>query len=253
MRVLSQVLNVSAEIVLRSIQPDNRIHQCISSGSKGKTLNEVQIHATVGLQTVGGQRPRYRTNPRGRSLPKFNDTDKDHPIARGFCVNSYTSGLTPVEVFFHCAGGREGMIDTACKTAETGYLQRRMAKILESEHACWDTSVRDSHGSIITTRYGGTGMSCQKLLKSRVPILGMTGTVEEVARQWCNGDGIETEVLSTCLRDVRECLLMYHARCPTFLYIPFQKCRNSVRKSTKNFTEDFRVYSSFKRIKTVRK
>jgi DNA-directed RNA polymerase II subunit RPB1 len=36
--------------------------------------------------------------------------------------NNYISGLTPDELFFHAMGGREGLIDTAVKTAETGYI-----------------------------------------------------------------------------------------------------------------------------------
>jgi DNA-directed RNA polymerase II subunit RPB1 len=42
------------------------------------------------------------------------------PEARGFVENSYLAGLTPQEFFFHTMGGREGLIDTAVKTAETG-------------------------------------------------------------------------------------------------------------------------------------
>lgn len=34
--------------------------------------------------------------------------------------NSYLAGLNPTEFFFHAMGGREGLIDTAVKTAETG-------------------------------------------------------------------------------------------------------------------------------------
>lgn len=37
----------------------------------------------------------------------------------------------PVEFFFHMMGGREGLIDTAVKTAETGYIQRRLVKAME--------------------------------------------------------------------------------------------------------------------------
>ena len=40
-------------------------------------------------------------------------------------------GLTPQEFYFHAMGGREGVIDTACKTAETGYIQRRLVKAME--------------------------------------------------------------------------------------------------------------------------
>jgi hypothetical protein len=35
------------------------------------------------------------------------------------------SGLTAQELFMHAMGGREGLIDTAVKTSETGYVQVR--------------------------------------------------------------------------------------------------------------------------------
>lgn len=53
------------------------------------------------------------------------------PAAKGFVENSFYSGLTPTEFFFHTMGGREGLVDTAVKTAETGYMQRRLVKV------CW--------------------------------------------------------------------------------------------------------------------
>ena len=51
------------------------------------------------------------------------------PAAKGFVRNSFYSGLTPTEFFFHTMGGREGLVDTAVKTAETGYMQRRLVKV----------------------------------------------------------------------------------------------------------------------------
>jgi DNA-directed RNA polymerase beta' subunit len=36
-----------------------------------------------------------------------------------------TTGLTATEFFFHTMGGREGLVDTAVKTAETGTAKRR--------------------------------------------------------------------------------------------------------------------------------
>lgn len=52
------------------------------------------------------------------------------PAAKGFVENSFYSGLTPTEFFFHTMGGREGLVDTAVKTAETGYMQRRLVKVM---------------------------------------------------------------------------------------------------------------------------
>jgi hypothetical protein len=51
------------------------------------------------------------------------------PAGRGFVANSFFSGLTPSEFFFHTMAGREGLVDTAVKTAETGYMSRRLMKV----------------------------------------------------------------------------------------------------------------------------
>jgi DNA-directed RNA polymerase III subunit RPC1 len=51
------------------------------------------------------------------------------PQAKGFVRNSFYSGLTPTEFFFHTMAGREGLVDTAVKTATTGYAQRRLVKV----------------------------------------------------------------------------------------------------------------------------
>lgn len=53
------------------------------------------------------------------------------PSAKGFVSNSFYSGLTPTEFFFHTMAGREGLVDTAVKTAETGYMQRRLVKVIQ--------------------------------------------------------------------------------------------------------------------------
>lgn len=63
-----------------------------------------------------------------RFLMKFPFPAK-FPAAKGFVQNSFYTGLTPTEFFFHTMGGREGLVDTAVKTAETGYMQRRLVKV----------------------------------------------------------------------------------------------------------------------------
>ncbi len=51
--------------------------------------------------------------------------------ARGFVENSYLKGLTPQEFFFHMMGGREGLIDTAVKTAQVRWSTPPVAT------SCW--------------------------------------------------------------------------------------------------------------------
>jgi len=76
-------------------------------------------------------------------LPHFSKDDFG-PESKGFVENCYLSGLTPQEFFFHAMGGREGLIDTAVKTAETGYIQRRLIKALEDVMVKYDGTVRTS-------------------------------------------------------------------------------------------------------------
>lgn len=99
--------------------------------------------ACVGQQVIGGKRVPDVIN--GRSLIHFPRGSRT-PEAKGFVGNSFYSGLTPSEFFFHAMSGREGLTDTAVKTADTGYMQRRLVKVffLISFHrvfcAFWPTS-----------------------------------------------------------------------------------------------------------------
>ena len=71
---------------------------------------------------VGQQTVKEQFIPLGfcrRTLPHFNKDDYE-PEARGFIENSYVSGLTPTEFFFHAMGGREGVVDHCVKAPETG-------------------------------------------------------------------------------------------------------------------------------------
>jgi hypothetical protein len=55
---------------------------------------------------------------------------------------------------FHTMGGREGLADTAVKTAETGYMARRLMKALEDLCYQYDRTVRNSEGSVVQFMYG---------------------------------------------------------------------------------------------------
>ena len=58
-------------------------------------------------------------------------------------------------------GGREGLIDTAVKTSETGYIQRKLIKAMEDLKVDYDYSVRNSSNVIVQFIYGEDGMdSC---------------------------------------------------------------------------------------------
>jgi len=61
-------------------------------------------------------------------------------------------------VWMHAMGGREGVIDTACKTSETGYIQRRLVKSMETLKVAYDGTSRNACNDIIQFLYGEDGM-----------------------------------------------------------------------------------------------
>lgn len=129
-----------------AIGKENNIKMMILAGSKGNNINISQISGLVGQQNVEGKRIPFGFLK--RSLPHFLKDDFG-PESRGFVANSYYKGLTPDEFFFHTMGGREGLIDTAVKTSDTGYMQRRLVKALEDVMVQYDSTVRDSDGNIL--------------------------------------------------------------------------------------------------------
>ena len=156
---VNKVLNVARDHAGKSAQQSldetNSVKAMVTAGSKGSFINISQIIACVGQQNVEGKRIPYGF--KRRTLPHFSKDDLG-PESRGFVENSYLRGLSPQEFFFHAMGGREGLIDTACKTAETGYIQRRLVKAMETVMARYDGTLRTSGGQIVQFLYGEDGM-----------------------------------------------------------------------------------------------
>ena len=144
------------EETIKLLDSDNRVNYMVASGSKGSAINIRQMSAALAQQTVDGKRI-----PLGfmdRSLPHF--TRYDNGIeSRGFVVNNFKDGLTPQEYFFHAMAGREGLIDTAVKTAKSGYLQRRLIKTTEDLKANHDYTVRNSNDQVVQFIYGEDGFN----------------------------------------------------------------------------------------------
>ncbi|CEI98631.1 Putative DNA-directed RNA polymerase (Fragment) [Rhizopus microsporus] len=154
-QTLNKARDDAGKMAQNSLKEDNNVKQMVIAGSKGSFINISQMSACVGQQNVEGKRIPYGF--KFRTLPHFSKDDHS-PESRGFVENSYLRGLTPTEFFFHAMGGREGLIDTAVKTAETGYIQRRLVKALEDVMVKYDGTVRNSLGDIIEFCYGEDGM-----------------------------------------------------------------------------------------------
>ncbi len=169
--ILNETTNQVGKIGLSQIdEKTNRMINMVKSGSKGKETNVAQMIACIGQQNVDGKRISYGFTD--RTLPHYTKYD-DGPEARGFVENSFISGLSPQEVFFHAMGGREGLIDTAVKTSETGYIQRRLVKAMEDAKIYYDNTVRNAGGTIIQYIYGEDGMDGCKIENQYIPYIEM--------------------------------------------------------------------------------
>lgn len=172
---LNKATDEAGKIGRNSLDPNNRFLIIINSGSKGSPINISQMISCLGQTNVDGKRIPYGFE--GRTLPhyqKFNDT----PGARGFIENSYISGLTAPELFFHAMGGRVGLIDTAVKTSQTGYIQRRLIKGLEDLKVEYDMTVRNNKGKIIQFAYGDDNYDTTRVENQTIPLVGMS--VEDI-------------------------------------------------------------------------
>ena len=177
--LLNNTLKQTGNIGLENLDQKNRVTNMVNSGSKGKSTNVAQIVACLGQQNVDGKRIPYGYID--RTLPHYSKYD-DSSEARGFVENSFISGQTPQEYFFHAMGGREGLIDTAVKTSETGYVQRKLIKSMEDLRVEYDYSVRNNSGCIIQFTYGGDGMDA--CFVESQPLIIMNMNTEELAKKY---------------------------------------------------------------------
>jgi DNA-directed RNA polymerase II subunit RPB1 len=165
--ILNQATSDAGKTGQESLSNENRLLAMVRSGSKGEPLNVAQMMACLGQQAIEGKRVPYGFTD--RTLPHYKKYD-DSAEARGFIESSFIRGLTPQQFFFHAMSGREGLIDTAVKTADTGYIQRQLVKSMEDLTVQHDGTVRDANNNIIQFHYGEDGINPTKIETQGLPL-----------------------------------------------------------------------------------
>ncbi|MDT7969265.1 MAG: DNA-directed RNA polymerase subunit A' [Vulcanisaeta sp.] len=164
---LSRAREAAARIVEKYINKDGDAYIMAKTGARGSIVNITQMVAMLGQQTIRGER--FKRGFYGRTTAHFEPGDLG-PMAKGFVRNNFKTGLTPLEFFFHAAGGRDGLVDTAVRTAQSGYMQRRLINALQDIYVAYDGTVRNASGSIIQTRYAEDGIDVSKSDHGRLNI-----------------------------------------------------------------------------------
>ena len=153
--LLQKLRTEAGEVAVRHLDSFNDIFIMAKTGARGSDINVTQMATMLGQQTIRGKRiwRGFRT----RTLPHFKPGELS-PEARGFIKGNFRDGLRPSELFFHAVAGREGLVDTAVKTSQSGYMQRRLINALQDLIVSYDGTVRDSWGNIIQFKYGEDGV-----------------------------------------------------------------------------------------------
>lgn len=106
--IWTQAKNDIEAAVKNALPPNNPVYQIVNSGSRGSWE---QINQMMGMRGLV-------KNPQGEII--------DLPV-----LSSYKEGFSPLEYFISVHGNRKGLVDTALKTAEAGYLTRRMVDVAQ--------------------------------------------------------------------------------------------------------------------------
>jgi len=158
--ILAEARDAAGRVVRKYISPESSAVIMTRTGARGSLLNIDQMVGVVGQQAV--RRERIKRGFTDRVLTFFKPRDAS-PKARGFVYHSFLQGLDPVECFFHMAGGRDGLVDTAVRTQQSGYMQRRLVNALESLYVEYDGTVRMmDYKKIVQFLYGEDGIDPSK-------------------------------------------------------------------------------------------
>ena len=154
---LNKARDVGLRLAKEALSINNNFISTVKSGSKGDYFNIAQITGLLGQQNLKGERMKKTLNNGIRSLPQYQYklSSEEEYESRGFISSSFIKGLNPKEFYFHAMSGREGICDTALGTATSGYMQRRIVKLMEDILVRYDNTVRDATGKLLESAFGG--------------------------------------------------------------------------------------------------
>ena len=153
-QITSETRNEVGKVVEEDLTISNPSIIMAKIGARGSLLNAIQMCAVVAQQTVRNKRP--SRGYKKRLLPYFKKgslTGRE----KGFVYSSFKDGLKIYEFLAHSMGGREALVNTAIRTARSGYMQRRLINALQDLVVYEDLTVRNADMTVVQFVYGGDG------------------------------------------------------------------------------------------------
>ena len=212
-KVWENTTNAVTDALMKSLDPFNPIYMMANSGARGSTAQIRQLAGMRGLMA----------DPSGQII--------EVPIRANF-----REGLTVLEFFISSHGARKGLADTALRTADSGYLTRRLVDVAQDvivrEEDCFAlrgeavkgmrfTAIREGNkiieplGARLLGRYTAENVIDSKTGEVLVPADVMLG-VEECARiDEAGVDGVTCRTAFTCRSEHGVCAKCYGSNLAT--------------------------------------
>jgi DNA-directed RNA polymerase beta' subunit len=151
--ILDRCKSATSEVAKNVLEDDNAAVLMATSGARGNMDNLAMMAGSIGQPKVRGKR--LERGYQDRVLPHFGRNARGAK-EKGFVSSSFKRGLEPTEFFMLSVSGRESLVDTAVRTAKSGYMQRRLINAMD-DLKVWDdapASVRNTANRIIQFHYG---------------------------------------------------------------------------------------------------
>ena len=155
--ILDEAKTESGNIAKSYLGSDNAAVMMATSGARGSMDNLAMMAGSIGQPKVRGKR--LERGYQDRVLAHFPRNAKGAE-EKGFVGSSFKRGLEPTEFFMLSVSGRESLVDTAVRTAKSGYMQRRLINAMDDLKVANDGmgSVRNTADRIIQFEYGEDGV-----------------------------------------------------------------------------------------------
>jgi DNA-directed RNA polymerase subunit A' len=157
---LGDIRSDVAKVLEEDLGQENKAIVIAKIGARGSIINVTQMSGAIAQQVV--REKRLHRGYRYRTLSHFKRKDLS-AIARGFIRSNFIKGLNPIEYYFQSMSARESIVNTAIRTARSGYMQRRMINALQDLVVREDLTVRDGSGKIVEILYGADGKDTMKI------------------------------------------------------------------------------------------
>ena len=160
MMILDQGKQAAGDIAKDELNQSGSTNAAVNmaiSGARGSMDNLTMMAGSIGQAKVRGKR--LERGYQDRVLAHFRRGDRGGS-QRGFISSSFKRGLEPTEFFMLSVSGRESLVDTAVRTAKSGYMQRRLINAMDDLKVYDDEmlSVRNTANRIIQFSYGEDGI-----------------------------------------------------------------------------------------------